>query len=223
LGEEVLGHIRSGRFSTGNRGGSTRGLTREINPRFNPGADDVSAPRNDHDGMTTTDYIINAALVLLVLRQARERELDLRSFIIPLALVAYVGQLYIHSIPTAGSDLVLIAAFGALGLALGVAGGFATHVRAGENGLAVARVGWIAGGLLIAGIGSRMVFEFAVSHGAQHAVASFSIAHQIGAAAWPVALVLMAVLEVATRIVIVQLRGRQALRSSGPVAIAAAA
>ena len=33
----------------------------------------------------------------------------------------------------------------------------------------------------------------------------------------------MAVLEVATRIVIVQLRGRQALRSSGPVAIAAAA
>jgi hypothetical protein len=173
--------------------------------------------------MTTIDYLINAALFFIVLRQARERELDRRSVIIPLALVAYVGQLYIHTIPTAGNDIVLIGALGTLGLALGVAGGFATHVRAGEHGLAVARVGWIAGGLLIAGIGSRMVFAFAVSHGAGHAVASFSVAHQIGAAAWPVALVLMALVEVATRIAIVQLRGRQALRAAAPAAIPAAA
>ena len=173
--------------------------------------------------MTTIDYIINAAFVFIVLRQARERALDRRSVIIPLALVAYVGQLYIHTIPTAGNDLVLMGALGTLGLALGVAGGFATHVRAGEHGLAVARVGWIAGGLLIAGIGSRMVFAFAVSHGARHAVASFSVAHQIGAAAWPVALVLMALVEVTTRIAIVQLRGRQALLAAGPVAIPAAA
>jgi hypothetical protein len=108
--------------------------------------------------MTTTDYLINAAFVVIVFRQARERELDRRSVIIPLAIVAYVAQLYVHSIPTAGNDLVLIAALGTVGLTLGVASGFATHVRAGENGLAVARVGWIAGGLLIAGIGSRMAF-----------------------------------------------------------------
>ena len=119
-----------------------------------------------------------------------------------------------HSIPTAGNDLVLIAALGTVGLTLGIASGFATHVRAGENGLAVARVGWLAGALLIAGIGSRMVFVFAINHGARHAVASFSMAHQIGAAAWPVALVLMALLEVGTRIAIVQLRGRQAMQSS---------
>ena len=87
-------------------------------------------------------------------------------------------------------------------------------MRAGENGLAVARVGWIAGGLLIAGIGSRMVFAFALSHGARHAVASFSYAHQISAAAWPVALVLMALLEVSTRIAIVQLRGRHAIQAT---------
>ena len=109
---------------------------------------------------------------------------------------------------------MLIGALGTVGLALGIASGFATHVRAGENGVAVARVGWIAGALLIAGIGSRMVFAFAMSHGARHAVASFSIAHQIGAAAWPVALVLMALLEVSTRITIVQLRGRHAVRAS---------
>jgi hypothetical protein len=170
--------------------------------------------------MTTTDYLINAVFVLIVFRQARERELDLRSAILPLAIVVYVAHIYVRSTPTAGNDLVLISVLGAVGLMLGVASGFATHVRAGENGLAVARVGWIAGGLLIAGIGSRMVFAFALSHGAHHAVASFSVAHQIGAGAWPVALAMMALLEVSTRIVIVQLRGRLAMQSS--VAIPAA-
>ena len=164
--------------------------------------------------MRTTDYLINAVFVLIVFRQARERELDRRSVIIPLAIVAYVAHLYVRSIPTAGNDLLLVGVLGTLGLALGIASGFATHVGAGENGLAVARVGWIAGGLLIAGIGSRMVFAFALSHGAQHAVASFSYTHQISAGAWPVALVLMALLEVSTRIGIVQLRGRHAIQAT---------
>ena len=164
--------------------------------------------------MTTTDYLINALFVLIVFRQARERELDRRSVIIPVAIIAYVAHLYVRSIPTAGNDLVLIAVLGTVGLALGVASGFATHVRAGENGLAVARVGWIAGALLIAGIGSRLVFAFAVSHGAHHTIASFSYAHEISAAAWPVALVLMALLEVSTRIAIVQLRGRHAIQAT---------
>ena len=172
--------------------------------------------------MTTTDYLINAVFVLIVLSQARERELDRRSVIIPLAVLVYVAQMYVHSIPTAGNDLLLVAALGTVGLTLGVASGLATYVRAGENGLAVARVGWLAGALLIAGISSRMVFVFAIDHGARHAVASFSMAHQIGAAAWPVALVMMAVLEVGTRIAIVQLRGHRAMQSSD-TAIAAVA
>jgi hypothetical protein len=163
--------------------------------------------------MRTTDYLINAVFVLIVFRQARERELDLRSAIVPLAIVAYVAHLYVRSIPTAGNDLVLIGVLGTLGLALGVASGLTTHVRVGENGLPVVRVGWIAGVLLVSGIGSRMVFAFALSHGAHHAVASFSYAHQIGAAAWPVALVLMALLEVSMRIAIVQLRGRHVVKS----------
>jgi hypothetical protein len=172
--------------------------------------------------MRTTDYLINAVFVLIVLRQARERDLDRRSAIIPLAIVAYVAHLYVRSIPTGGNNLLLIAALGCVGLALGVASGLATQVRAGENGLAVARVGWIAGTLLIAGIGSRMVFAFALSHGARHTIASFSYAHQIGAAAWPVALVLMALLEVSTRIAIVQLRGRHAIHSvTSPIGAAA--
>jgi hypothetical protein len=57
------------------------------------------------------------------------------------------------------------------------------------------------------------VFAFALSHGARHAIAGFSYTHHIGAAAWPVALVLMALLEVSTRIAIVQLRGRRATQA----------
>jgi hypothetical protein len=79
----------------------------------------------------------------------------------------------------------------------------------GGNGDRLARVGWIAGVLLVAGIGSRVAFAFAVGHGLEPVVRSFSVAHQIGAAAWPVALVLMALIEVGARIAVVQVRGRR--------------
>ncbi len=173
--------------------------------------------------MTFTDYLINAVFVLIVARQARERELDRRSIVVPLAILFFVAQMYLHSIPTSGNDLVLIVALSAVGLALGTASGFATHVRAGENGLPVARVGWLAGALLLAGICSRMVFVFAVNNGLRPDVASFSAAAHVSAAAWPAALVLMAILEVTTRIAIVQLRGRQAQSQAGPAMVAAAA
>jgi len=192
----------------------------KINPRFKPGADDGIGPEEDHGAMTITDYLINAIFVLVVVRQARERELDRRSILVPLVLVLFVAQMYLHSIPTAGNDLVLIGLLAAVGLTLGIASGLATYVRAGDNGLAIARVGWLAATLLIAGIGSRMVFAFAVSHGLRSDIASFSIAHHISATAWPTALVLMAICEVTTRIAIVQLRGRKAMSAHAAVTAA---
>jgi hypothetical protein len=158
--------------------------------------------------MTTSEYLLNAAFVLVVLRQARERQLDLRSFVVPLAILFFVAGQYLHSFPTAGNDLVLVGALASVGLALGITCGFATHVRVGAGGVALARVGRLAGVLLVAGIGARMVFALALSHGAEPAVRSFSISHQIGAAAWPAALVAMAVLEVTVRLAIVHVRGR---------------
>lgn len=175
--------------------------------------------------MTTTDYLINAGFIFLVFLQARERRLDTRALVIPLVMVFFVAQQYLHSIPVAGNDLVLIATLAATGLGLGLLSGFATSVWTARDGLARARVGWVAGILLVAGIGSRMAFAFAVGHGAQPAVASFSIAHQIDAAAWPAALVLMAVCEVAARVVLVQVRGRRmeaAQAAASPVIGAAA-
>jgi len=158
--------------------------------------------------MTTTNYILNAAFLLLVVRQARDRQLDRRALVVPLVAVFFVAQQYVHTIPTAGNDLVLIGLLAALGLSLGLLSGLATQVRAGD-GIALARVGWIAGALLFAGIGARMVFALALAHGAEPAVRSFSVAHEIGAAAWPVALVAMAVCEVVVRVATVQLRGRR--------------
>jgi hypothetical protein len=174
--------------------------------------------------MTTTDYLINALFVLVVLRQTRERRLDVRSFVAPMVLVLFVARIYVHSIPSAGNDLVLVGLLATVGLTLGVVSGFATHVRRGD-GVALARVGWLAGGLLVAGISARMVFVFAVGHGAEPAIRSFSIAHQIGAAAWPLALVSMALCEVTARQVIVQLRGRrlQTAQAPAPTAIGAGA
>jgi hypothetical protein len=169
--------------------------------------------------MTITDYLINAVFVFVVLRQARERKVDARSFLAPMAIVLYVGHMYVHSIPTAGNDLVLVGLLASVGLALGVLGGFATHIRIGADG-ALARVGWVAGALLIAGISSRLVFVYAVHHGAYHAVSAFSIANHIGAAAWPVALVSMALIEVSARLLTVQLRARRLSASPTPGAIA---
>ncbi|WP_270889788.1 hypothetical protein [Pedococcus sp. 5OH_020] len=157
--------------------------------------------------MTFTDYLINGIFVLVVLRQSRERRLDVRSVIAPLALVLFVATHYVRSIPTGGDDLALVAALTAVGLAFGVLCGFATFVRADEDGVRWARVGWVAGGFLVAGISARMLFVFAVHHGFEPAIRTFSIAHNIDAAAWPVALVAMALCEVSARIVVVHLRG----------------
>ena len=170
--------------------------------------------------MTFTDYLINAVFVFIVLRQARERRLDLRSLLVPLAVVLFVARNYVHSIPTAGNDLVLVGLLATVGLSFGLLSGFATHVRVDETGAALARVGWIAGALLIAGISARMIFVFAVNNGAEPAIRSFSIAHHIGAAAWPVALVSMALCEVAARLVTVQLRARRMTHGAAPSALA---
>jgi len=155
--------------------------------------------------MTTSEYIINGLFVLLVLRQARERRLDRRSVVVPLGIVLVVAYEYIHSLPTAGNDLVLIGFLATVGLVSGLVSGFATRLRI-EGGVAFARVGTLAGTLLIAGISARMIFAFAVTHGARPEVRDFSIAHHIGAAAWPVALVSMALLEVTARLMTVRAR-----------------
>ena len=74
----------------------------------------------------------------------------------------------------------------------------------------------------IAGVGARMVFYFAATHGAGPAIAAFSIAHHItGSAAWTAALVMMALADVLTRLAVVYLRGRRLTAAATPIIAAA--
>src|ERR1700759_5709878 len=79
--------------------------------------------------MTTTDWIIDIALVLIVFRQLREEAISKATFIVPLAMISFAAKNYLHSIPTAGNDLVLIGLMAGVGAVFGLAGGLLTRVR----------------------------------------------------------------------------------------------
>ena len=162
-------------------------------------------------------YLINALLILLVVRQIREHQLDLRALAVPVLAVAAAAVMFLHSVPGGGSDIALDLVCVSAGAAMGAIGGLATRLRLGADGRPLGRAGVLAASMWIAGVGARMVFYFAATHGAGPAIAAFSIAHHItGSAAWTAALVMMALADVLTRLVVVHLRGRQAHRQGHP-------
>jgi hypothetical protein len=164
--------------------------------------------------MTTTDYLIDIALLLVVFRQIREGRIDARFVLLPLGIVGFVAHSYLHSIPTAGNDLVLIAVLVAVGATLGIAGGFATRVRF-DGQHALARAGATAVTLWVLGMGTRMAFQLYSDHGGADAISRFSVSHHITSAnAWVTAFVLMAIAEVATRVVTIVARGFAARQSA---------
>lgn len=159
--------------------------------------------------MNATGYIINSILVLLVLRQIRETRLDLANLVLPVVLVGAAAVYYLHSVPTAGHDVLLDVTLGAVGLTLGALCALTTRLRRGPDGAALARAGAVAAVLWVAGIGARMAFALWSDHGGAPHIASFSIAHQItGTDAWVAALVIMALAEVLARLGILRLRAR---------------
>src|SRR5260370_1333776 len=137
-------------------------------------------------------YLINALLVLLVIRQIREHQLDARALAVPVLAVAAAAVMFLHSVPAGGSDLALDLLGVSAGAAMGAVGGLATRLRPGAGGRPLGRAGTLAAGMWIAGVGARMVFYFAATHGAGPAIAAFSIAHHITRpAAWTPAPVMM--------------------------------
>jgi hypothetical protein len=163
--------------------------------------------------MTTTDYIVNIALVLIVIRQIRGGKLDLTSMVLPVVLVAGSAAYYLHTVPTAGHDLILTIGLGLVGATLGSLAAVATSVIKDHDGVVMAKAGAVAATLWIVGIGTRMTFAFLSDHGAEHAIANFSRAHQItGGDAWTAAFVVMALAEAISRTAVLQIRA-YALRS----------
>jgi hypothetical protein len=159
--------------------------------------------------MTISDRLIDVALILVVFRQLREERLRLRTILLPLALIGWVAVTYLHDIPTAGNDPVLIGAFAGSGVAFGLAGGLITRVRCVDGHIRV-RATPGAAALWVISMGFRLGFAVWSSHpsGMEH-VARFSADHDIsGGQAWVAALVLMAFGEVVVRLALIVVRGR---------------
>ncbi|GAA0587454.1 hypothetical protein [Streptomyces crystallinus] len=170
--------------------------------------------------MTTTEWITDIALLLVVFRQLREGRLDLRSFAIPLGIVSFVAYSYLDTIPTEGNDLVLIAALMGVGAALGIAGGVYTRIRK-LDGHVLIKAGAVSAVLWVVGMGARMAFQLWVEHGGgADDVARFSLAHHItGDQAWVAAFVLMALTEVVTRLATIFIRSRARAVTASPAPV----
>jgi len=178
--------------------------------------------------MNINMYVVNAVLILMVIRQVREHPLDLRSLAVPVLAVGVAAVMFLHSVPAGGHDIALELACVLAGALMGATGGLATRLRLGADGRPLGRAGWLAASMWVGGVGARLAFAVAASSGAGPAIASFSIANHItGSAAWVAALVMMALADVLTRLVIIYLRGRRlaggraAVRAAIPVGISA--
>jgi hypothetical protein len=169
--------------------------------------------------MNINMYVINAVLILMVIRQIREHPLDLRSLAVPVLAVGCAAVLFLHSVPAGGNDIALELACVLGGSVMGAVGGLTTRLRLGADGRPLGRAGALAASMWVGGVGARLAFAVAATYGAGPAIARFSIAHQItGSAAWVAALVMMALADVLTRLVIIYLRGRRLATGSAATA-----
>lgn len=160
--------------------------------------------------MTATDYLIDSALVLLVLLQIKERKLTTQTLIRPVIIVGIAVINYLHGIPTAGNDLVLVGIVATIGLLIGLASGQTLLMRRGSDGGVLVRAGWASAIFWVLGMGSRFAFAIWISHGGSPTIAHFSAQHSITSAeAWTVALLAMAVFEVCGRSLIMAARRYQ--------------
>jgi hypothetical protein len=165
--------------------------------------------------MNFTDYILDSALVLLVLIQIKERPFSRKALIRPLVIVSIAVASYLKGIPTAGNDLLLLGVVALVGLVIGVASGQTMIMRRDTDGTVLSRAGWTSAFFWVLGMGSRFGFAFWVTHMGAGDIAHFSAQHSITSGeAWTAALLAMAVFEVLGRTVILAARYR-ALSGAG--------
>lgn len=185
--------------------------------------------------MSLTDYLLNGALVALVVLQLRGRRLTLRTILLPVGIVAVVAVSYLRGVPTAPGDLALVSLGALAGLLLGSGCGFATRILRLPGGATLAKAGPLAAVLWVAGVGARIAFELYATHGGGASIVRFSAAHGITSRnAWVDSLVLMALAEVLSRTAVLGAKYRRraprpapgpagvTLRATGPAGVAEA-
>ena len=156
--------------------------------------------------MTITEYLMNIGLVGLVVLQVRGHKVTAARLLVPVVMTFLFVSQVLHTIPTAGNDIVLEGSLALLGAGLGVAAGLATSIRRRGEG-AFAKAGAAAAALWVFGIGARVGFSLWVSYGGQATVARYSAVHHITSGhAWAAAFILMALVEVASRTSVLYLK-----------------
>jgi len=168
--------------------------------------------------MTVSDYALDAALILLVVLQLRPSRFGFRSVGLPLVIAGIVGVAYLRSFPTAGGDFPLIAALTLIGAAIGVASGLTSRVwRDGARGVLV-RASILSAVLWLIGMAGRAAFQIWADGSGQSEIARLSMSwHITSAQPWIDALVLMALAQVVSRVVVLAVRAGRA-RGARPTA-----
>jgi hypothetical protein len=170
--------------------------------------------------MSTSDYILDSVLVLLILLQIKERELTPMQLLRPVVILGIAVFSYLHGIPTAGNDLVLVGVLALVGGLIGVASGATVIFRVTDDGRVLFRAAWLSGIFWVLGMGSRFAFAYWSSHGGAGSLATFSAHHSITSGeAWTVALLAMAAFEVLGRTAVMAVR-RHELADRPPMQLA---
>ncbi|HEY5143437.1 MAG TPA: hypothetical protein VII98_08055 [Solirubrobacteraceae bacterium] len=165
--------------------------------------------------MTTFDYLLSLLGLAAVLIAMRRRELTDRRLRLQLVIAGLIAAGFLHGVPTAGADGVLVMLGVATGAACAMIGAHATTLELTSAGTVVAHAGRLAFAVTILAFGGRMAFAFAADHGLGPDIARFSASVGIHSQhAWVAALVLMAVTDIALRAAILWVR-RSRLAATG--------
>ena len=162
--------------------------------------------------MSVTDYVIDILLILVIFRAVRPHPLTPRAALLPLALLAIAGIIYLRPVTLGGNDLALIGILAAAGIVLGTLSGMADRIWRDEQRRLWFRAGAVSVIAWVAGMGFRFGFAYYAYHGGGSAVARFSAQHDLsGASIWTTALVGLAFGQVLARLAVLQIRRVRAL------------
>ena len=171
--------------------------------------------------MSTTDYLIDILLIVVIFRQVRPHQLTPRAALLPILLLIVAGVIYLRPPFTlGGNDLALIVILALAGIVLGALSGAGDTVWRDGGGILLFRAGVLSVIAWLVGMGFRLGFAYYAYHSGGPSIARFSVRHDItGAHIWTTALFLMAVGQVLARLGVLQLRR---VRAAGTPATATA-
>jgi hypothetical protein len=164
--------------------------------------------------MTIFDWVLDTALILLVILQMRATRFDFRAVALPLALAGIVGAFYLRAFPTAGGGLMLVLALTVTGAALGTASGLTTRVWRDADRHVLVQASASAAALWLVGMVGRAGFQFWADGPGSRQIGELSVQWHIASAApWIAGLVLMALAQVVARVIVLLVRARTGLGS----------